>query len=147
MANKIANTALGRYVEKFADDTAKIGVLLLQVTEGDTVIVDHETVADLLGGSNTECNFTNYARETAITGTITVDDTNDRVDVDIPDITITSAGGASNNSIVRVVVFQEETASDAGRMVISVHDATATTDGTNLTLNIATAGILRSQQA
>jgi hypothetical protein len=107
MADIVFNVAKGKVAEKVRDDATKIGVLLLKTVESDALMKDRTTIADLLAGS-TEANFTNYARKTAITATLTVDQANDRVDVDIPNQTWAAAGGATNNTLAKAVVFYDE---------------------------------------
>ena len=91
-----------------------------------------------------EADFTNYARKTGLTGTITVDNTNDRVDVDLPDQTFTAAGGASNNTLTKAIVAYEETAADTGRIPLSHHDFATTTDGNDLIAEMNAAGFGRA---
>lgn len=143
-SNVVANISLGRVAEKVADDATKIGILLLKVVEADSTLRDYDTVAAILAGSNTEANFTNYARKTSITGTVTVDDTNNWVDVDVPDQTWTVAGGATNNSIVKLVTFYEDAAADATRIPLTLHSFDVTTDGSDLLAQIASTGIFRA---
>ena len=112
--------------------------------EGNAGLIDRATVAAILGASNTEANFTNYARKTAITATLTVDNTNDRVDLDMPDQTWTTAGGATNNALTCLIVAYEESAADSGRVPISKHDFAVTTDASDLTAQVATAGFARA---
>ena len=98
----------------------------------------------LAEAGTTEATFTNYARKTGITGTITVDDTNDRVDVDIPDQTWTSAGGATNNTLTKLVTAYEESAADSGRIPMTHHDFAVTTDGSDITAQVNSAGFGRA---
>ena len=121
MADGIFNISKGAFVEKIRDAATNVLVLLLQANEAEAILVDH-TALDTLLANNTEANFTNYSRKTGITGTITVDNTNDRVDVDIPDQTWAAAGGAANNNITKLIVAYEESASDAGRIPMTHHD-------------------------
>lgn len=144
MANQIFHISLGSFVEKVRDSSSNIGIMLLQVAEGDTFLDNYTTVAEILAASNTECDFTNYARKTGITGTITIDNVNKTADVDIPDQVFTSAGGATNNSVVKVISFYEQAANDSGRIPMSFHDASVTTDGTDLTLTISANGLMRA---
>lgn len=145
MADGIFNISKGAFAEKFRDSGSVGLLLLLKATEADATLVDRADVAALLAeAGNTEADATNYARKTAITGTVTVDNTNDRTDLDIPDQVFSSLGGATNNSLVKVIVAYEESASDAGRVPISHHDITVTTDGTDLTLQVNAAGIARA---
>lgn len=144
MANGVFNISKGAFIEKVRDGATNVLLLLLTAWEAEDTLNNHDTVAALLGGSNTEATFTNYARKTGITGTITVDDTNNRVDLDIPDQTWTSAGGASNNTLVGLVTAYEESAADSGRIPMTYHDFAATTDGNDLTAQINASGIARA---
>ena len=147
MADFIFNIAKGAFAEKFRDGAGNGLILLLKVNESEAALKDHDTVAAILAAANTECDFTNYARKTAITGTITVDDTNDRVDVDIPDQTWASAGGATNNTLTKLIVAYEEAAADATRIPLTYQDLVSTTDGSDLTAQINAAGIARAAAA
>lgn len=151
MSDGVFNIAKGSIVEKFRDGAANGVVLLLKANESESVLIDRDTVADLLDGSpgdNIEADFTNYARKTGITGTITVDDVNDRVDVDIPDQTWTTAGGASNNSLTKLIVCYDEDASpsdDAQLIPLTHHDFVLTTDTSDITAQVNAAGFHRAQ--
>lgn len=144
MADFVFNIAKGRVAEKVADSGSALLILLLKVSESDATLIDYDTVAAILGGSNTEANFTNYARKTGITGTVTVDDANDRVDVDLPDQTWASAGGASNNTLTDLIVAYQESAADSGRVPLTCHDFAVTTDGSDLTAQVNAAGFFRA---
>lgn len=148
MADFVFNIAKGAVAEKIRDAAANVGVLLLKTAEADATLKDYDDLATMLaaggGASNVEANFTNYARKTGITATITVDDTNDRVDVDMPDQTWTTAGGATNNTLAKLIIWYQETASDAGRVPLTAHDFVVTTDGTDLQAQVATAGFYRA---
>lgn len=144
MANGVFNISKGRAVEKIADAATNVGVMLLKANESESTLIDRTDLADLIAqAGNTEADFTNYARKTGLTGTITVDNTNDLVDVDFPDQTWTSAGGASNNTLTKAVVYYEEAAADASRIPMTHHDFAATTDGTDLNLQVSANGFLR----
>ena len=142
MADGVFNIAKGALVEKIRDASTNILVLLLQANEAEATLVDHAALDTLLA-SNTEADFTNYSRKTGITGTITVDNTNDRVDVDIPDQTWAAAGGAVNNSLTKLIVAYEESASDAGRVPLTHHDFVITTDGSDITAQVNASGFAR----
>lgn len=145
MADFVYNIAKGAAAEKFRDGAANGIVLLLKAAEADAALKDHDDLAALLGaGGNTEADFTNYARKTGLTGTITVDDSNDRVDVDIPDQTFTSAGNGTNNTLTDLIVAYEESAADSGRIPLTNHDFAATTDGSDLTAQFDAAGFYRA---
>lgn len=143
MADIVFNIAKGAAAEKARDDATKFGFLLLKVAEADASMKDRTTVADVLAGS-TEANFTNYARKTGVTATLTVDQTNDRVDLDIPDQTWSSAGGATNNTLAKLIIYYEEAAADATRIPITAHDFVVTTDGTDIIAQINASGFYRA---
>jgi hypothetical protein len=144
MANGVFNIAKGAFVEKIRDGASNLLILLLKTNEAEATLIDRDTVADILANGSTEADFTNYARTTGITGTITVDDTNDRVDVDMPDQTWTSAGGTTNNTLTKAIVAYQESAADSGRIPLTHHDFAATTDGSDLTLVVNAAGFARA---
>lgn len=154
MGDVVANQALGR-IRTFADNAAgdvaasQLRMFLLQAAEADDALRDHDTMSALFGaGGNTEATFTNYANKVIEDGdiTVTVDDTNNRVDIDVPDQTWTAAGNGTNNTLTDVVVGYDPDGSDtdATTIPVSIHDFTPTTDGSDLTAQIATAGLLRA---
>lgn len=144
MADGIFNISKGAFIEKVRDSGSNLLLILLKAAEADDTLNNHDTVAAMLAGGNTECDATNYVRKTGITGTLNVDDTNNWVDLDIPDQTFTTLGGATNNSLVKAVIAYEESASDAGRIPLSHHDLSVTTDGTDLVLQMNANGIARA---
>jgi len=144
MADGVFNIAKGAVAEKIRDSASACLILLLKANEAESTLRDRDDVAAVLANGSTEADFTNYARKTGLTGTITVDDTNDRVDVDIPDQTWTAAGGGTNNTLTKLVVAYQESASDAGRVPLTHHDFAVTTDGSDLTAQINSAGFFRA---
>lgn len=144
MADGVFNIAKGAAAEKVRDGATNLLILLLKVNEAEATFRDRDDVAAILANGSTEADFTNYARKTGLTGTITVDDTNDRVDVDIPDQTWTAAGGATNNTLTKLVVAYQESAADSGRVPLTHHDFAATTDASDLTAQINAAGFYRA---
>lgn len=154
MANGVFNIAKGRgvyYCQQARDvANAALVVVLLQAAQADDTLNNYDTLAAALTGGNTEANFTNYARKT-ITGasvTVTVDDTSNLVDVDIPDQTWSAAGGTTNNTLVKALIcFDPDTTTgtDSNIIPISHHDFAVTTDGSDLTMRVAASGFLRAQ--
>jgi hypothetical protein len=144
MADGVFNIAKGAVAEKIRDSAAACLILLLKANEAEATLRDRDDVAAILANGSTEADFTNYARKTGLTGTITVDDTNDRVDVDIPDQTWTAAGGAANNTLTKMIVAYQESAADSGRVPLTHHDFAATTDGSDITAQINASGFYRA---
>jgi hypothetical protein len=137
MSDIVFNISTGRVAQLILADATKFGVMLLKVAEADNTLRDYDTLAAILGGSNTEADFTNYARKTGLTATRTVNDTDNRSEADLANQTWTSAGGASNNNIVKLIVFYETAAADSTRVPLTAHDFVVTTDGTDVTASIA----------
>lgn len=134
MANGVFNVAKGKAAEKIADAATNVGILILKTAEADSSLQDRTTVADILAG-NTEATNTGYARKTGLTGTVTVDQANDRVDLDLPDQTWTAVA-AAGGAWVKLIVFYEESAADSGRIPLTHHDFAVTPDGTDITATI-----------
>lgn len=142
MSDLVFNIAMGAFVEKFRDGSANGLVLLMEAVEADDALRDHDALDVLLAAAgNTEMSDASYARKTGLTGTITVDDTNNRVDVDIPDQTWTALSG---NALVALEVAYEESASDAGRIPLTNHVFSVTPDGSDVTAQFNAAGFGRA---
>lgn len=151
MANQVFNVAKGRagYYSSLpaANDALVIVLLKSSGIEADDTLNNHDTLATILAAANDEADFTNYARKTLTSATLTVDDTNNRLDVDIADQTWTSAGGAANNTLAKLLIcYDPDTTggSDSDIIPLTHHDFSATTDGNDLTAQIAAAGFYRA---
>lgn len=141
MADLVFNIAKGAVAEKFRDGAANGLMLLLIAADTDDAMRDTDTVAALLATGANEATDGSYARKTGLTGTITVDDTNNRVDVDIPDQTWTALAGAA---ITDLVIAYEEAAADATRIPLTLHDFAVTPDGSDVTAQVNAAGFFRA---
>jgi hypothetical protein len=145
MADGVFNIAKGAFAEKIRDSDTVVLVLLLKANEAEATLVDYDTIDALLTpAGNTEADFTSYARKTGLTGVIEVDDTNNWVDVDLGDQTWSPAGGATNNTLTKLVVAYEESAADTGRIPLTHHDFAVTTDGSDITAQINSEGFVRA---
>ena len=141
MADLVFNVSKGAFIEKVRDGAANILVLLLIAADTDDAMRDTDTVQALLATGADEATDGSYARKTGITGTITVDDTNNRVDLDIPDQTWTALAGAA---ITDLVVAYQESAADSGRVPMSLHDFVISPDGSDVTAVVNASGIMRA---
>ena len=157
MADQVFNISKGRGVEYASrvnanDPTNAVFVIDLLATTGletDAVLLDKDTFADVVVGTTNFATGTGWARKSLDqTGglTITVDDTNDRTDVDCPDQTWTAVANAADD--VSKVVFGYDSDStlgtDANIVPVSHHDFVIQPDGSDVTMQIATAGFLRA---
>jgi hypothetical protein len=139
MANGTFNIALGKvkyYAELPAANDALI-VVLIKATglEADATLRDHDDLAALLAASNDEADFTNYARKVITSITNAVDDSGNSFSSDVADQTWASAGGATNNTLGKLIVAYDPdttTGTDSTLVPLTFHDFTATTDGNNL---------------
>jgi len=139
MADFVFNVALGKVAEKAADG-ATLKLLVLKASDSDATLKDLDTVSAVLAnGSTTEANFTNYSRATLGSVTVTVDDSTDSVKVDCADVTFSSAGGATNNTCVDVVIYEEVT-NDSDSIPLVLLDAAFTTYGNDVTLQFNASG-------
>lgn len=144
MADVVSNRGKGSAHQLALDNGSAGQVLLLQAAEADGTVVNHNTVSALLGAAgNTEATFTNYARKTGLTFTVTQDDSNNRVDIDLPDQTWTSAGNGTNNTLAKLTVAVQTGADDTTLIPLTHADFTPTTDGSDLTAQFAAAGFIR----
>lgn len=151
MADGVFNISLGRiayYGSLPASNDALIAVLLKSTgLQADATLRDHDTLSALLAASNDEADATNYVRKTLTTVTVTVDDTNERVDIDCDDLTYTSLGGASNNTVGKLIVCYDPdtTGGDDTTIVpLTFHDVTLTTDGTTVNVTVPSGGFARA---
>ena len=144
MADGVFNIAKGAAAEMFRDAAANGIVLLLTVNQAEVTLIDHDDLGAMLAAANTEAVFTNYARKTGLTGTITVDDPNDRVDIDFPDQTWSSASNGANETLTKLITAYENAAADATRIPLTHHDFALTTDGSDVTAQLNAAGFYRA---
>lgn len=145
MADIVFNIAKGRvahYATLPAANDALIAVPL-EVTglASDATIRDHDTLAQVLSGGTVE--QTTLGRKTLTGVTVTVDDTNDRVDVDCADITWTAATGNATGALV--ICYDPDTTggTDADLVPLVKLDMAATPAGGDLTYTVNSAGFYR----
>lgn len=157
MSDQVFNVAKGRVVEFYnrvkSNDpaAATLVVVAFKVSEADATLIDYDLLSTLIAGSNTEANFTNYARivlsDTELAALPSPDDTNDRYEVDIPDQTWTSAGGGTNNTLTKIVICYDPSSSgvtDSVMIPLTHHDFTPTTTGADLDMLVDVLGFFRA---
>lgn len=156
MANIVFNIALGRAAELYnrvdtndpANSALVVIVLATAGIETDTVLRDMDTVTALVAGATNEVTNSGYARKVLTDVDLVAfapDDTNDRVDLDIPDQTWTGvAAGTGWNDIV--VAYDNDTTAgtDANIIPMTYHDFVVVPDGSDITAQIAATGFFRA---
>lgn len=159
MANFVFNRSKGRVTEFAtrinANDPANsifsISLWAYGAATDDTIgdlddvaaVEANANAAELTSGTNA-----NYARKTLTDAsgiTITYDDTNNWVDVDIPDQTWTALGAGTNPTDLIVAYDSDSTGgTDANILPCTSHDFAVTPDGSDVTAVIAAGGFYRA---
>lgn len=157
MANFVFNRGKGRGVEwaervNANDPTNAVLVVAVLATSGiesDATLIDLDSFTALVAGTTNEVTNSGYARKVldqAAGITITYDDTNDRVDVFFPDQTWTGvAAGDGWNDVVVGYDSDSTGGTDANILPHTLHDFVVTPDGSDITLDVPTAGYFRAQ--
>jgi hypothetical protein len=109
----------------------------------DATMRDYDDLAAILAGASDEATFTGYARQTLTNVSVTVDDTNDRVDIDCDDITFSPTSAQALGKLV-VCYVPSSGAADSAILPLFADDfaVTTPTSGT-ITYQVASAGFLR----
>lgn len=158
MTDIIHNIALGRVAELYnrvdsSDPTNAVLVLIAWVSsDTDDAVRDADSVSALEAlGSTAEATNSGYSRivldDTDIVA-FAPDDTNNRVDLDIPDQTFTSVSAGDNWTDLGIAYDSDSTGgTDADIVPMTWHDFAVTPDGNDIVAQIATAGFFRAVQA
>ncbi|MGW3191598.1 hypothetical protein ACWDBT_27535 [Streptomyces ardesiacus] len=139
MANIVFNVALGRLAH-YASLPATNDALVMVPLEAtglvdDGVMRDYDTLdAILTGASNEQATM---GRKTLTGVTVTVDDANDRVNIDAADVTWAAAGGNAVGAVVICYDPDTTAGTDADLIPLTKHDVTMTPDGSDFTLTIS----------
>lgn len=155
MADQVFNIALGRVAELYnrvdTNDPANSVLVIMIINAGaatDAALKDTDTFTALLATAAAEVTNTNYARITLSDTDLTAfapDDTNDRVDLDIPDQTW-SAVAAGDAWTDLVIGYDNDSTggTDANIVPCTMHDFAVTPDGSDITAQVAAAGFYRA---
>lgn len=156
MADFVFNIAKGRVAELYnrvdlndpANSALIVAVLATSGIESDATLKDKDDLAAVVSGTTNEVTNTNYARKTLTDADIVAfapDDTNDRVDLDIPDQTWTGVAAGDGWNDLLVCYDSDTTAgTDANIVPLTLHDFAVTPDGSDITAQIAAAGFFRA---
>lgn len=154
MADFVFNVAKGRAAQLFknVDDNspadAGLTIVVINTTATDATLKDLDTLAAVLADANTaEVTNTGYARidfsDTDIA--FTIDDANDRIDLDIPD-PVWAAVSAGDAWTDLLVCYNPDITGDVDANIIplSLHDFPITPDGSQVTAKVPTSGFFRA---
>jgi hypothetical protein len=113
----------------------------LLVSSAYTYNPDHDVVSDVAGSEIT--TVTNYARKT-VALTIAANDSSNRLEVTVPDISWTSLGGSVNATVAAVILYYQlntGSAVNASDILVGYLDlADFTTNGSDFTADMAASG-------
>lgn len=154
MANFIFNIAKGKLAEYAArvnaNDPANavFTLAVIDTSATDATLLDLDTLALVLANASTaEVTNTNYARKSLdSTGgiTVTVDDTNDRTDIDCPDQTWTAVAAGDSFTDLLICYDSDSTGgTDANIVPLAQLDFAVTPDGSDITVQFNAAGFAR----
>jgi len=139
VANITLNIALGR-VAYYASLPATNDALIMVPLEttglvADSVMRDYDNLSLLLAGASNE--QTTVGRKTLASVTVTVNDTDDRVDIDAADVTWTAPTGNAVGAVVICYDPDTTAGTDTDLIPLTKHDITWSPDSNNFTLTIA----------
>jgi hypothetical protein len=146
MANVIFNVAKGRIAALAALPQTNDALIIVPLESAglvsDATMIDYDTLAAVLAGPSNE--QTTMGRLTASGVTVTVDDTNDRVDIDMTDPVWVAATGNAVGALV--VCYDPDTTggTDTDLIPLSKHDFVVTPNGGNITGQVAATGFQRA---
>lgn len=153
MADIVFNIAKGRVAElynrvKTADPSAA-RLYVIPISAGavsDATALDVDTFADLVTAGVTERTANGWNRKTlaaADLASMAPDDTNNRMDIDIPDQTWTAV---STDAVTDLVICYSATASPTNAQLVPLtqHDFAVTPSGGDVTMQVAAAGFYRA---
>lgn len=155
MADFVYNIAKGRVAELYnrvdTNDPANsvLLVIVFNTTATDATLRDLDTISAVEADGNTaEVANSGYARKVLTDASITAfapDDTNDRVDCDIPDQTWTGvAAGTAWTDVVIAYDNDSTGGNDTNVVPLTQHDFAVTPDGSDITMQVNAAGFFRA---
>lgn len=125
-----------------------IVVLKASGLQSDDILRDYDTLSDILAASNDEATNTGYSRivlDQTDGIVVTVDDSNNRVSVDIPDQTWTSVQATGGAWGALLICFDSDSTGGSDTTVIPMtkHDFAVTPDGRDIDAKIDDLGFFR----
>lgn len=156
MADFVFNVAKGRAAELYnrvdsndpVNSALVVVVLATSGLESDATLKDKADLAAVVSGTTNEVTNTGYARKVltdADLSALTIDNTNDRVDLDLPDQTWTAVAAGDGWSKLLVCYDSDTTAgTDANIIPLVALDFAVTPDGSDIIWQLNSAGFFRA---
>lgn len=146
MSATVFNIAKGKvaYLATLPATNDAIIAIPLETTgiEADGTLQDYDTVAALLAGATNEQST--MGRKTAASVTVTVDDTNNRTDVDCADITWTAATGNACSRLLFCYDPDTTGGSDTDLIPLVIDDFVVTPAGGDIVYQVNASGWFRA---
>ena len=146
MANisfNISKGCVAAYMRTVGTGNAALIVVPIETTGivSDATMRDYATLADILAGTSNE--QTTMGRKAITSVTVTVDNTNDRVDIDCADITWDAATGNAISALVFCYDPDTTSGDDSSIIPLAKYDLVATPSGAPLVAQIYSTGFYR----
>lgn len=139
MADFVFNIAKGRVAHYATLPAANDALVVIPIeasgVESDATLVDYDTVAAILAAANNEQST--MGRKTITSVTVTVDDSNNRVDVDFDDVTWSAATGNAISDLLLAYDPDTTGGTDSDLIPLTWHDFAITPDGSDVTATVA----------
>lgn len=146
MADIVFNIAKGKAAHYATLPAASDALIAVPIEttgiESDAILRDYDNLSVLLAGTSNE--QATMGRKTLASVAVTVDDTNDRTDVDAADITWTAATGNAISAIVICYDPDTTAGTDADLIPLVKLDAVATPAGGDITFQFNAGGFYRA---
>ena len=153
MADFVFNIAKGRAAELYnrvdANDasTAELYVMAFDSGATDATLRDLDTVALIESDASTaEATNSGYSRKVLTDADLVAfapDDTNDRVDLDIPDQTWTAVAAGTNWTDI-CIAYGLNGGADSAKVPLTWHDFVVTPGGSDIVMQVAATGFFRA---
>jgi len=139
MGDFVFNIAKGKVAYYATLPAASDALIVIPIeasgVESDATLKDYDDVTTLLAASNNEQST--MGRKTISSVTVTVDDSNDRVDVDFADVTWAAATGNAISDLL--IAYDPDTGAgtDSSLIPLTWHDFSITPDGSDVTATVS----------
>lgn len=153
MADFVFNIAKGRAAELYnrvdANDpsTAELYVMAFNSGATDATLRDLDTVALIEADASTaEATNSGYSRKVLTDADLVAfapDDTNDRMDLDIPDQTWTAVAAGTNWTDI-CIAYGLNGGADSAKVPLTWHDFVVTPGGSDIVMQVAATGFFRA---
>ncbi|GAA0969768.1 hypothetical protein GCM10009555_017500 [Acrocarpospora macrocephala] len=138
MGNIAFNISLGRIVYDMSLPGANDALIIIPIEasgiESDNTLRDYDDLGSILAAANNEQST--MGRKTVTSVTVTINDTDNRAEVDIADQTWTAAAGNAIAALIFAYDGDTTGGTDSNIRPLTKHDCSMTPDGSDFTSTI-----------